>query len=905
MGMRTAVLAALVVASCGQPASTTTPRPPAPPVRPDPVAAQPLSPPRPTLRLPRNFLPTSYQVRLAIDPEKSDFTGAITIAGTMSSPSAKLWLHGRKLKITRGVAQRDGETIDVAVAAVGEELLELTPARPLAAGAWQLALEYTGTFDTLNTTGAFKQTVAGRSYVYTQLEAVYARRVFPCFDEPDSKVPWQLTLDVPKQLVAVSNTPIASETPLGETHKRVAFAATKPLPSYLVAFGVGPFEVIDAGATARGTPIRVLTLAGRAAEGAWAAKTSGRLLEILEAWFGMPYPYEKLDMLTIPLTVGFGAMENAGLVTFTETLILMDPARAAKARQHRWIVVAAHELAHQWFGDLVTMKWWDDIWLNEGFANWMEHKVSARFDPTWKDEQSALDMREAALDEDGLVSARRIRQPIATPDDIFNVFDGITYDKGASVLHMFETYLGPETFQKGVRAYLAAHAHGNATSADFAAAISAAAGKDVTAAFASFLDQAGAPEVAATLSCTAGKAKLALAQQRYVPPGAPRPDATAPWTLPVCVAYDKDGARAEACTLLTAPSGTLDLDAKACPRWVMPNVHGRGYHRNAYTTAQITALRDEAWPKLSWTERRAVYFDLTEAVTTGKMPLQLALSFVPKLLAGNDRFTVVPAIDLPASLDFFVPDDLRGKYEGWLRATFGAAAASAGLTGKDTDSLDVESMREGLVDAVGWLGRDPALVAEAGKLAPGWRALPQSIRGRVLAIAADASPDFFDAILRAVPAEPDRTRRGEVLRALAGVRDLGRQQRALALLLSPKLDLRETISMLHGGTTEANRAAARAFFRDHAGEILPRMPNDETSGGPAGLAGLFTKTCRADQRAEIVAYVQQTFGKMPGAARVIAQKLEGMDQCIARRALIENELRGWLTGVKLPRPKKQ
>jgi alanyl aminopeptidase len=522
--------------------------------------------------------------------------------------------------------------------------------------------------------------------VYTQFEAVYARRAFVCFDEPDSKVPWQLTLDVPKQLVAVSNTPIASEAPLGDAGKRVEFAQTKPLPSYLVAFGVGPFEIVDAGKSSRGTPIRVLTLAKRQAEAAWAVKTSGRLLDYLEDWFGTPYPYDKLDMLTIPITIGFGAMENAGLITFTETLILIDPVRGSRGREHSWIVVAAHEIAHQWFGDLVTMVWWDDIWLNEGFANWMEHKISARFDPTWHEELASLDMRNKALGDDGLVSARRIRQPIASHDDIFNVFDGITYDKGASVLNMFETYLGAEVFQRGVRAYLAKHAYGNATSADFAAAIGAAAGVDVTAAFASFLDQAGAPEITATLACSAGAPpQLALAQQRYVPPGAPRPDAGAPWALPVCVAYDRDGARAEACALLSSATGAIDLPAKACPRWVMPNVNGRGYHRNAYTTAQIVALRDEAWPKLSWNERRAVYFDLSDAVATGKLPLQLALSFVPKLLAGNDRFTVGPALELPGGLDFFVPDDLRPKYEGWLRATFGAGASKAGHVARAHD----------------------------------------------------------------------------------------------------------------------------------------------------------------------------------------------------------------------------
>jgi aminopeptidase N len=939
---RTLALAAIALASCGPKTPAVTV--PAPPAKvadtPPPVKAPPaLDPAQPALRLPRNFLPKEYTARLAIDPAKAGFDGTIAITGTISERSAAIWLHGRGLDITKAMAHelaaggprsgtpearpnegaendrlgdrssgrgaRGPAEVHLAVTKKGEDLLEIRPDTPLDAGEWQLVLDYKGTYDLVNTTGIFKQTVADQPYVYTQLEAIYARRVFPCFDEPDNKVPWQLTLDVPKQLVAVANTPVVSESPVDANTKRVEFGRTKPLPSYLLALGVGPFDIVDAGRTARGTPVRIVTLAKRGAEAAWAAKTTPRILEHLEDWFGTPYPYEKLDMLSIPITVGFGAMENAGLVTFSETLILIDPLKAAKFKQHTWVVVAAHELAHQWFGDLVTMEFWDDIWLNEGFANWMEHKISAAMDPSWHDEQSELGTRNSALGDDALVSARRIRQPIATPDDILNAFDGITYDKGASVLNMFETYLGPEVFQRGVREYIAAHAFGNATSKDFAAAISKASGKDVTAAFASFLEQAGAPEITATLKCESGKVSLELAQQHYVAPGSPKPDATTPWIVPVCLAYDKAGQRAEACSLLGAPTGSIALDTKACPRWVMPNVDGRGYFRNAYTTQQLTALRDEAWPKLSWTERRALYFDVEEAVATGKLPLQLALSLVPKMLAGNDRFTVGPALGLPGGLANLVPDELRAKYEAWLRATFGPGAAKAGFVPKDTDTLDIEANRRELLGVVGWLARDPALVAEAVKLADKWRDLPQATRSVVLEIAVDARPEVFDRILRDVMTETDRQRRDEMLGALAGVRDTKRQLSALALVLEPKLDARETLSMLFGGAYDANRAVAQQFFRDHQDAILARVPHDEVAGTAAGLSGLFTATCRAEQRDAIADYVGKTFAKMPGGARVVTQNIEEMDQCIARRKVLDPEIRAWLGGVKIPKPVPQ
>jgi len=876
-------------------------------VKPDAVA-----PPQPTLRLPRNFLPTGYTARLAIDPRKPTFDASIAIAGNVSERSSVIWLHGRHLKITKGVAHQDKTEIALVATAKGEDLLEIRAREPLDPGAWTLALEYSGELDGMNTAGAFRQTVADHSYVFTQLEAIYARRVFPCVDEPDNKVPWKLTLDVPKQLVAVANTPQTSEAPLGDTMKRVEFAPTKPLPTYLVAFAVGPFEIVDAGKSRNGTPLRILTLAKRAADAAWAAKTTPILLDALEEFFGTPYPYEKLDQISIPITVGFGAMENAGLITYTETLILVDHLKASQARRHRWAVVAAHEIAHQWFGNLVTMRYWDDIWLNEGFANWVESKVASKVDPSYREDQGELGVRNSALDDDVLVSARQIRQPIEVPDDILTAFDGITYNKGASVLGMFESYLGPEVFRNGVREYLAAHAYGNATSKDFAAAIakaSGAKGKDIEAAFASFLDRPGAPEITAKLVCQGQGAKasasIELSQRRYVPPGAPTPPASTPWIVPVCVVYDKGGgARGEACTLLSTETGSLTLEAKACPRWTMPNVDGRGYYRSAYTNAQVTALRDEAWPKLSWTERRALYHDVAEAVSTGRLPLQLALSFVPKLLAGNDRFTVGPALGLSSGVDSLVPDELRNKYEYWLRTTFGPGAAKVGFVPKDADTLDIESTRSQLIGTVAWIAREPALVAEAVKLAERWRELPQSIRGLVLSIAVDAKPEIFDRILKDVATEPDRSRRQEMFGALAGVRDLGRQKLALALVLEPKLDIRETDGMLFGGSTEANRVVARQFFRDNHVAILKRIPQDETASPIAGWSSLFTGTCKADERDAIAAYVTQTFGPLPGGIRLVKQNIEEMDQCIARRKLLDPEIRAWLDGVRLPKPKQ-
>jgi hypothetical protein len=330
----------------------------------------------------------------------------------------------------------------------------------------------------------------------------------------------------------------------------------------------------------------------------------------------------------------------------------------------------------------------------------------------------------------------------------------------------------------------------------------------------------------------------------------------------------------------------------------MPNASGRGYYRNAYTADQVVALRDRAWSQLSATERSAVFFDATAAALLGKLPLSLTLSFVPKLLAAGDRFSIRAALAVPLGVRDLVPEDLRGKYEAWLRLELGPAAHKAGLAPKPTDSLDVEVARASLLDAVADLGRDPELVAAAVKLSDRWRELPQAIRGRVILLAAHARPEVFDRLLGEVYREDDRDRRNEILAALATTRDVAQQRAALALVLDPKLDIRDTQGILISANREANRVVAQQFVQDHKDAILARVPSDGTTTGQAWLAGVFTSSCSAERRGEIAAYVNATFAKLQGGARVVEQALEAMDQCIARRALVEPAIRSWLGGER-------
>ncbi len=851
----------------------------------------------PKLRLPAGVAPVRYAAELWVDPAKETFRGKMEIRISLKGESDMLWLNGKELAIESASATAAGgkDVIAAEGSAVGADYVRIHFQRNLSPGDYDVTLAYTGRVESRDTEGVFRQKDGADWYAFTQFEAIYARRAFPCFDEPSFKTPWQLTIHAPKGAIAVSNTPVTVERSDGDGARTFVFAPTKPLPSYLVAFGVGPFDVVNAGTAGRNrTAIRMIVPKGRAADARWAAESTGPILEELEKYFGIPYPYEKLDNLVIPQTVGFGAMENAGLVTYASSLVLAASADQTIRFRRAYASVCAHETAHQWFGDYVTTAWWNDIWLNEAFATWMASKIVDRWKPEWSWAVQRAGSRSFAMDQDSLVTARRIRQPIAGNDDIANAFDGITYTKGAAVIEMFEKFVGEEGFRNGIQHYLKTHAWGNATADDFVASIAEATKTpSVVPAFRSFLDQPGVPLVTAELQCAGGAPKLLLSQKRFLPTGSTG-STVEKWQLPVCARTGDPGA-ATTCTLLTEASGSLALPG-ACPARVLANASD-GYYRVLYKGSLLGKVLADGGKHLTASERVATLSDVAALARSGDVPMATALALVPAFAQDPDRPVVESVVRIAAApRDLLVPDEMRPRYRRFVSDVFGARARSLGWKPKPGEDEDTQLLRESLLGFVSNEGDEPALVAEATRLAKAWLADRKAVDAQMAQVVLDVAArhgdlELFQAYLAAARKSEDRRERTRLLGALGLFQDPAVVPVALSLTLSPEFDARETVSILREESmSRETRPVAWAFLKTNFDTLAARLPRES----PARFPSLASGFSDAASRADVEAFFRDKAPKYLGGPRILAQTLEQIQLRAAFKAAQEESVRDFL-----------
>jgi len=857
-------------------------------------------PPRLRLGEMQDIAPTAYRVELTLDPAESGFNGSIAIQVTVGKPAKTIWLNANRIAVRSASVTARGKLWQARAVPGGDDFLGLELDTPVPAGPAEIKIDYTGAVRKGDSSGVFSAEDGGNRYLLTQFEPTDARDAFPCFDEPSYKTPWQLTLKVSEPNLAVSNTAVASKTSVGK-QAVYRFAETKPLPSYLVAFAVGPFEFVDAGVAGRNrVPVRIVTPKGKANQAKYAAEVTAAILIRLEDYFGMPFPYGKSDQVAVPVTTGFGAMENAGMVTYGQNMILANPETDTITRQRSYAAVAAHELAHQWFGDLVTTRWWDDVWLNEAFATWMEQKLVAEWKPEWKTRIDAVDTKLNAEDEDSLVTARRIREPIESKDDIINAFDDITYSKGAAVIDMFENWLGAETFRKGVRAYLGKYANGNATAADFLRSLSASSGRDVTKAFSSFLDKPGVPAVSVALDCGSGAPALRLAQERSLPIGS-HGSAVQAWGIPLCVRYGAAAGETE-CTLMTQSKTRWALKAKSCPTWLDANAGAMGYYRVEYAGGMLAKLTSgDVVSRLSASERVDLIGNARAMADGGKLPAAEALGLVPAFHADPERQVIQLILDLALSIrQDEVPPNLLPNYARFLRTNFLARARELGWNPKPGESDDDRLLRPVLLRAMAADGGDPELARQAGELAEKWlqdrSAANPEVAGAILRTAAYYGDlALFNRYFAALRVSQDRQDRRRLLTAMGDFRDPAAIEAAMQAVLSGRIALVDGFRLYLAGQDYAEtRKLAFQFIRTHFDQIVRGRPSVFGNDLGAYLPQSGGAFCDPQSRQELQDFFAPLVSQFAGAPRTLAQTLEQIDLCIAGKAAREASVKEFL-----------
>jgi alanyl aminopeptidase len=858
-------------------------------------------------QLPDDITPTHYALDLTIVPDQTGFSGKVTIDIAIKGKSDVIWMHGRNMTVSSAaVIDSDGSTVPAAWTEIPDSdgVVKLVPAKPLRGPTAKIVVTYTAPFDKA-LEGIYRSDEGGESYVFSQMEPISARLAFPSFDEPRFKTPFDISLTVREAHVAITNTPDLKTEKLAGGMKRIQFARSKPLPTYLIAFAVGPLDVVEwqpipkTALRDREIPLRGIAAKGKGSQIRYALENTAGLLTTLEEYFGTPYPFEKLDIVAAT-DFSAGAMENAGAIFYREPLLLMDE-NSSLSQKRRYVNVHAHELAHQWFGNLVTPVWWNDIWLNEAFATWMANKAATAWDTKGEYDRLTLEEALSAMSADSKTSTRRIAQPIETNDDIENAFDAITYEKGGGVLSMFEQYYGEDGFRKGIRLHMERHAYGVATARDFLQSI-ADANKDTkgVAAFESFLNEPGVPLVTASLNCRNGGADIALKQSRYLPSLGMKdaPAQTQIWKIPFCVSYGEGSNRQQQCDMIEQRSAKLSLKTKSCPAWVMPNADGAGYFRFTLDKKGWDALVAAA-DTLTDKEVLSVLDSLAASFQAGEMSAADYMSRVKVMVGrnnGNIAWDAAAAIapELIWIKDVLISDKAEPQARAFITSLFGGLFANVGLdanTAMDkANATQTTLLRAPLINLVAVHGEQQPARGELAKRGAAFLGLngdgkvhPEAVDANLvdqaLSVAVkDLGAPAIDAIFKHLKTERDAITRSRMLGALNRSTDPAVTAKVRALALSGELRVNETPIVIYGGMGErTNVASAWAWFKANYESIMAKMPSFNR-GNLVGVGGRF---CSAAEREDYRKFFEDKVDDLTGAPRIYASTLESIDRCIA------------------------
>jgi puromycin-sensitive aminopeptidase len=841
-------------------------------------------------QLPQTIVPEHYDIHLTPDFATDSFQGEVAISVRLTQPAGTITLHAAEIAFVRATIT-SGDSTQTATVTLNpsQETATLAVPRQMPAGAATIDIEYTGTLnDKLR--GFYLSRANNRKYAVTQMEATDARRAFPCFDEPAMKATFSVSTTIDARDTAISNGRIVSDTPgPGAGKHTLRFSTSAKMSSYLVALAVGDWACVSGSAD--GIPIRACATPDRKDQLGFALHSAEFAMRYYNRYFTIKYPFEKLDLLAVP-DFAAGAMENPGAIIFRDRTLLVDESRGSNGGNREVVAVDInHEMAHQWFGDLVTMQWWDDIWLNEGFATWMERKPLRESHPEWNPQLEEVRRTEGAMAIDALDSTRPIRTHVETPDEINQVFDAIAYEKTAAVVRMIEGYVGADDYRAAINLYLKKFAYANATGEGYWTTIAEATGKPVDGVFSSYVTHKSMPLLGVKTSCAGGSTRVELTQQ----PLASSVPASTTWQIPVCFKHPGNSkAEPGACEVLSKSSQTLSLNG--CLPWLFANASSLGYYRTSYDPKDLDALGGALESgALTPIEQTSLLDDVWELVRLDRQNIAGFLSLSDRLFRGQLSPSISTAADrVNYTSDHFIDPPTRPAFEQWVRRRLGPLADKLGYVPGPQESDERRDVRSSVLYTLGYAGRDPNVLSEARRrvdiqLGNAGTIDPSLVETYLELAAINGDASLYDRYLAQMK-RSTQGRQNQYRQALTYFADPALQKRTMDYALSADIRTQDSPNVI-SGLLDRPWSSHEAWERvkDNWDAIQASLGVFQ---GLRRVASRVNSFCDQPTRDDIERFFQAH--RVRAIDRDVRQSLDTIDRCIQTKTQQEKNLTAFL-----------